>query len=971
MKKNFTRIISLILVMLMILPVSIFAEGEPSITVDGKYVGTTYDVMNIGIYPCVYDGGSKTSIKLSVPGEKVRSWYIIEECEHLASVSADGIVTAKTTNTAIPADGIDVTVRAALDSGKIVSKSIKIMKYEVVGIDIDETKTKTSYVAGQVIKKSDIVVDAIYSDDTTVKNIDTFDFKPKATPLTPDMTTIEVWHTGKESLKAYVNITVAKVNLEDFVESISIETPTANKEFYVGDILKPADIQIKIKNIGGDYTYANAALNNDIDVSIAIGGENKVWSKTAGYTFSKDDVTSTTKKCIVTVYYAGEAKTVELVVKEKSGSSSTTTPGYTAAMTTAPTKKNYVVGDTFKIDGAKFTVYNNNVAIASTYLSDFSIVYTFTAADVGKTSFEFNLIFKHNGTYKTAKVTVGGLSVKTQATYVDEYATQILSVELKQEKYPIDYTFSVKDVDYIWGRFAKTGTTTSTLKSVSYDELILFTAYLDNDIDLVVLDKNGKRKNALKEHILQEGDVVNGEATLLFFFGDEEYKVKVKVGEPDVSYLYGGTLIAEYNDIDEALDYTIEQDLSIPTTEFDLSKIPAASAITIKLGRDAAFPSNYDFNPTRNVEIDLNGHELVLDSDQIEVLRANRSYNVTIMNSSAGEATLVYDDLDITIVLGKGEYVEFTYGNSAPGIVTVTINDVNNGKVTADYTIKNDEIEVGYGSDIKFTITPNSGYVIDSLKVDTKVITASEYSVATNGVVTYVLEDVKEDSTIYVTFKTGTAADDWTNPWSTAKTNPFKDVSKTATYYTAVRFVYTNGLFQGTETNKFEPNTTMTRAMFVTVLGRLAEESGIKVTRYTNSSYTDVVVNKDTNWYTPYVEWATRNGIVEGHGDGTFGPDEEITHEQMYVIMYRYALFVANKNVGKLDNVSITSISDRTSISDWAVDAVKYAYKNGFIIYPSSTSSKIVPQGNAKRSELAMLLEKYCEIILDWENLTK
>ena len=371
MKKNFTRIISLILVMLMVLPVSIFAADEPSITVDSKYVGTTYDVMYEGIYVSIYDGGSKNSIKLSVAGEKVRSWYVVEDCETLVSVSSDGTVTAKkqTTNATQFA-----TVRAALDSGKVVSILIAVKKYEVVGIEIDKDKTKTSYVAGQVIKKSDIVVDANYSDETTIKNIDAFDFKPKATPLTPDMTTIEAWYTGKDTIIATpLDITVAKVDLEDFVDSIEIETPKANAEYVVGDILKPADIQIKIKNIGGDYTYANAALNNDINVTIAIGGESRVWSKTAGYTFSKNDVTSATKKCIVTVEYAGEVQTVELVVKEKSGSGSTTSPGYTATMTTAPTKKNYVVGDTFKIDGAKFTVYNNSVTVGATYLSDFSI----------------------------------------------------------------------------------------------------------------------------------------------------------------------------------------------------------------------------------------------------------------------------------------------------------------------------------------------------------------------------------------------------------------------------------------------------------------------------------------------------------------------------------------------------------------------------------------------------------------------
>lgn len=959
MKKNLTRIISLVLVMLMVLPVSVFA-AEPAIE-----ASVYYDGVSAGIV--LYDGGTKNSVKLSVPGETVLTWYTNSTGKNFIDIAADGTITAKNIGNAVEQKA---TVYAALDNDKgTVAVLLTVKKYNVVAIEIQED-TKSDFVAGQKISKSDIHVDAYYSDGTVAEDITDFTFEP-AGALTTDIGSLIVTYSKNTNLTDNIPIKVANVDLEDFVESIEIVSPTANKEYAAGDILKPADIQIKIKNVGGNsYTYATAAQNDDIKVTIAIGNKAKEWSKTAGYTFSNDDITSTTKECVVTVEYAGKVATTELVVKEKSGSGSTTNSRYTASVVTAPTKKNYVVGDMFKIDGAKFTIKYDGVVVASTYLSDFSISYTFKAADVGKTSFDFDLLFKHNGTYKVAKVTISGLSVATEATYVDEYATQILDVVLKQEKYPVDYTFSLKDIEYVWGRFAPIGTSSSlgTSKTVSYDELILFRAYRDGEIDIEVLAKDGKRKSSLRAHKLQEGDVVNGEATLRFFFGDETYDVEIEVGEPDISYIYAGVFIAEYDALDDALDYTIEQDPAIPTTEFDLSKIPTGTAITLKLGRDFTLPSLYDFNPERNVEIDLNGNDLTLKSDQIEVLRANSTRKVTVTNTSEEESTLVYSDLDITVVLAEGESVTFTHGGDVPGIVYVTINKVNNGKVTADREITDSEITVGYGSDIKFTITPNSGYVIDSLKVDTTVITAKEYSVATNGVVTYVLEDVKDDATLYVTFKKGTASDDWTNPWSNYTTNPFRDVSKTSTYYSAVRFVYTKGLFQGTETNKFEPNTTMTRAMFVTVLGRLAEENGIKVTRYTNSSYTDVVVNKDTNWYTPYVEWATRNGIVEGHGDGTFGPDEEITHEQMYVIMYRYTLFVENISTGNVSNVSINSITDRASISDWALNAVKYAYKNDFVIYPSSTSKKIAPQGAAKRSELAMLLEKYCVTILGWEN---
>ncbi len=934
MKKKILSVISLVLALIMVLPVSVFA-ADPVITADKNHDGGSAIV--------VYDGGTaKNTVKLSVAGYTVKGW---EPSSDLISIAADGTVTV-----AKKLDGNtsqDVTVSAWLGGSKTVTATVTVKKYKVDSIEFGTTKT--DYISGNTISKTDINVIATYSDGTKGAVSD-FDYSPK-TALTTNDKRITVTYTGVSAITK--DITVADVGLSDIVSGISVVSPKTTSEYGVGDILKPSDIQIKISYIGTtSTTSAFASENSDVKVSLKVGGEAKVWSTTSGYTFSSGD---SGKVCEVKVEYAGKSKTVSFTVK-----STTTSTGYTATLTN-PTKKTYEVGEKFDLTGATITVKYNGSTINVTSKS---IDYTFKTEDIGTgKTYKLVLSFYYNSAYRTCEVDVSGLTVKAAAEKIDAYPTSIISVELKNAKYPVGYTFSIDDIEYIYAKFA------SGSKLLTAELLKNYTAYSNGKMDIEVLDKTGEEKSASKAHTIYEDDVVDGAVQVLFYFSDKvtdrvEYVIEVDVGNPDISFIYEGSLIAEYDDIEDALEYTNTQDENV--TDFKLSELKSYEYITLKLGKDFEFYSRYEFNPTHNVVIDLNGKTLTIDSDQIEVLLANKAVTVTVKNSSSTEGKLIYDDLDTEIVLNKTKSVVFRYGEDVPGLYTITINKINNGKLTADREIDDNEIIAGYGSDIEFTITPNSGYVIDSLKVGTTVIDDDDYTEASNGVVTYILEDIDEDATVYVTFKKGTAGDDWTNPFNSGKTNPFTDVYKTSTYYSAIRFVYTNGLFQGTESNKFEPNTTMTRAMFVTVIGRLAEQSGVTIPQYKDSSYTDVVVNKDTIWYTPYVEWATQNGVIQGHGDGTFGPDDEITHEQMYAIMYRYAMFVAKKNDVNVNSVSIESISDKTSISDWAVDAVKYAKKNEFIVYPSGT--RIAPAGDAKRYELAQLLEGFCDNVLGWED---
>ncbi len=183
-----------------------------------------------------------------------------------------------------------------------------------------------------------------------------------------------------------------------------------------------------------------------------------------------------------------------------------------------------------------------------------------------------------------------------------------------------------------------------------------------------------------------------------------------------------------------------------------------------------------------------------------------------------------------------------------------------------------------------------------------------------------------------------------TTPW----TNPFADVSANASYYDAIRFVYENGLFKGVSDTKFEPDTTMTRAMFVTVLGRL---EGVD-TRYFSEgcSFDDVV---EGEWYHAYVEWASSKGIVNGYGDGKFGVDDEITIEQAAVILARYAAYAGKY---KVVNTALTKYGDGDLVSHWAKSEMQWAVEKG--IY-TGTASKLNPGAPASRALVATMLYSY------------
>lgn len=185
---------------------------------------------------------------------------------------------------------------------------------------------------------------------------------------------------------------------------------------------------------------------------------------------------------------------------------------------------------------------------------------------------------------------------------------------------------------------------------------------------------------------------------------------------------------------------------------------------------------------------------------------------------------------------------------------------------------------------------------------------------------------------------------------------PFTDVVAGTWYYGAAAYAYNNGLFAGMTPTTFAPNATMTRAMLVSVLWRLAGEPAPKAP----NTFVDV---PDGAWYTDAVTWAAENGVVSGIGGSRFDPSGFVTREQTAEILYNYA---HSKGYDVSARADLTAFPDAGSVSGWAEEALSWANAAGLINGTVRNGQTILdPQGSASRAQVAMILMNYVEHVVN------
>lgn len=181
---------------------------------------------------------------------------------------------------------------------------------------------------------------------------------------------------------------------------------------------------------------------------------------------------------------------------------------------------------------------------------------------------------------------------------------------------------------------------------------------------------------------------------------------------------------------------------------------------------------------------------------------------------------------------------------------------------------------------------------------------------------------------------------------------PFTDVSPEAWYFENVEFAYEHKLFNGITATTFEPETCMTRAMLVTVLWRLSGSPEAQ----SEAVFTDVASDA---WYHEPVAWANENNIVNGMGNDLFCPEENVTREQLAVILYRYAKFCG---VSTEKTADLSTFPDVQTVSGYAIDALQWAVGEGLVngvAHVGSTGSLLEPLGSATRAQVAAILMRF------------
>lgn len=174
---------------------------------------------------------------------------------------------------------------------------------------------------------------------------------------------------------------------------------------------------------------------------------------------------------------------------------------------------------------------------------------------------------------------------------------------------------------------------------------------------------------------------------------------------------------------------------------------------------------------------------------------------------------------------------------------------------------------------------------------------------------------------------------------------PYTDIAAGDWYYPYVKYTYDKGIMNGMSPTVFAPNVSVSRGMFVTVLGRMSE---VDTSLYTESRFLDVDMNA---YYGPYVCWAYEMGITDGMGRDMFSPDTLITREQMCKMMAGYLSY---KGISLQPATEL--FTDDASISDWAKEYVYLLVGGGVIngVSPGVFS----PKTDATRAQCAAIIQR-------------
>ena len=271
---------------------------------------------------------------------------------------------------------------------------------------------------------------------------------------------------------------------------------------------------------------------------------------------------------------------------------------------------------------------------------------------------------------------------------------------------------------------------------------------------------------------------------------------------------------------------------------------------------------------------------------------------------------------------------------------TVTTEDAANGEVKSSHSRTN------RGTTVTLTAIPVEGYELDTLTVTDS--NGEKIKLVDKGNGKYAFTMPASRVTVKAVFAETVPSWENCDGGEGCPLLKYTDLDADAWYHDGIHYCVENSLMKGTGKMIFEPQTSTTRGMIVTILYRLADES--KVTGAL--PFDDVEADA---WYADAVAWAEKNDIVNGYGDRKFGPEDAITREQMAAIIYRYGQY---KGYDVTDTADLSGFTDSAAVSAWAQTVLEWANANELV---NGTGGNLLdPKGSASRAQAAAILQRFC-----------
>jgi|GEM_PF-5818458 len=314
-----------------------------------------------------------------------------------------------------------------------------------------------------------------------------------------------------------------------------------------------------------------------------------------------------------------------------------------------------------------------------------------------------------------------------------------------------------------------------------------------------------------------------------------------------------------------------------------------------------------------------------------------------IIPGSVGRVKMSFDSNDIgkyyrfVVACTGGDMYMGTVFSSSMKVVSLKVGEDSAlaaaggiEDIAPDITVSEGGKTLAYDYGRSILIVPDEGYVVSSITRNGEKLAISDR-----------LVNLDENDVIEIVFRQSDSALGIKH-----KYDEFTDISGHWAY-DAICYMVESGLASGTSATTFSPDERITRAMLVTMLGRLE-----KATAGKSCPFGDVPAG---SYYESYVTWANEKGIVTGDSASSFYPDRPLTRQELAAIIYRYAKY-KEKSL-KYSPEIFENYTDSSEIADWAVHAVGYCVENQ--IMNGRTASTIEPEGTATRAEVATILYRF------------